>query len=235
MRTYILQAILLISMLGPASLAQNAYNDMMHRNIAKCRLAVQREPNNAQAQQSLANALYCINYKQVGNAVYCDPAPPAVQNEAIAHMRKAIALQPNHYDWQSTLGVYLSNRGRYGEAIPHLKKSLHLLGPVKPFNVRQGGPSDIMQIAEGAFAGHRLLGDALVKLGRYKEAEAQYRQALQFDPDADWVLLGFGNALNGEGLRAQARAAWQKIISLNPKPTYYSKQARLMLSKYPQL
>ncbi len=91
-----------------------------------------------------------------------------------------------------------------------------------------------MQVAQSAFGSHYVLGNVLVKIGRPKEAETQYRQALQFDPDADWVLLGMGNSLNGEGKRAQARATWQKIITLNPKPTYYSRKARLMLSKYPE-
>jgi tetratricopeptide (TPR) repeat protein len=234
MKTYILFASLLLSVSESALLAQS-YNDMRHSSVAKYRLAVQREPNNAQAQEHLATALYESNYKQMGNVVYTDQALPAVQEEAIAHLEKAVTLQPNHYDWQSTLGMYLSNRGRYEESIPHLKQSLHLLGPVKPFNVRQGGPSDLMQVAQSAFGSHYLLGDTLVKLGRHKEAEAQYRQALQFDPKADWVLLGMGNALIGEGKRAQARAAWQKIVSLNPKPTYYRRKAQLMLTKYPPL
>lgn len=233
MKCYMLLASLLLSVSVSASLAQS-YNDMMHRNVAKYRLAVQRESNNAQAQEHLATALYESNYKQVGNVVHCDPTSPAVQDEAIAHLEKAVALQPNHYDWQSTLGMYLSNRGRYGKAIPHLKKSLHLLGPVKPFNVQQGGPSNVMQIAQNAFSSRYIFGNVLVKLGRNKEAESQYRQALQFDPDADWVLLGMGNALIGEGKQAQARAVWQRMLSLNSKPTYYSKKARLMLTKYSQ-
>jgi tetratricopeptide (TPR) repeat protein len=232
MKTDIRLAGVLLSMYGSAALAQS-YNDMRHISVTERRMAAQKQPYDAQAQQKLAEALYSIEYKQVGNVVRCDVAPSAIQDEAIAHLSKAVLLSPNHYDWQSTLGMYLINRERYQEAILHLKQSLHLLGPVKPFNVRQGGPSNVMQIAQSAFSSHSILGDSLVKIGRYEEAEFHYRRALQFDPDADWVLLGIGNAMNGEGKRFQARAAWQKIISHSPSQTFYTKQARLKLEKYP--
>lgn len=235
MKPFMLFMGLLLSVFGSASLAQDAYSAMAQRNIAKCRLAVKSAPNNAQAQQSLAAALNTSNYKQVGNAVYCNPALPIVQDEAIAHLKRAIALQPNHYDWQADLGLYLNNRGRYQEAIPHLKKSLHLLGTVKPFLVGHGGEPSVMHRAESAYSAHSLLGDAFNKTGRYAEAEAEYRRALLFDPGDAWLLLGLGNALHGEGKRAQSRAAWQKIISLNSKPTFYTKQARAKLAKYPSL
>lgn len=233
MNTKVMLAGLFLCMSGSALLAQDHYNDMMHSNIAKYRFAVQSRPNDAVAQEHLAEALYDINYRQVGNVVYTDVAPLATQDEAITHLKTAVALQPNHYSWQQTLGMYLSNRGRNQEAIPHLRQSLHMLGLVKPFNVRRGGPSNVMQIAQSAFSSHYLLGDALVKLGLYREAEAQYNQALLFDPDADWVLLGVGNALNSQGKRLQARAAWRKIMSHSPRPTFYTRQAHIRLAKYP--
>ena len=197
MKINTLLAALLLSAPESAMLAQDHYSDMMHAKVAAYRAVVRKDPRSAQAQERLAVALYEINYRQSGNVVYTDLAPPSTQDEAI----------------------------------PHLKTSL--LGLVKPFPIRRGGPSDQMQVAQSTFSSHYLLGDALVKLGAYQEAEAQYDQALRFDPSADWVLLGFGNALNGGGQRLQARAAWQKIISHSPRPTFYTRQAHIKLAKYP--
>ncbi len=121
MRISLFSVGLLLSVSASASLALDSYGTMTQRNVAKYRLAVQKNPNDAQAQERLAYFLYCTNYKQVGNAIHCDPAPLVVQDEALGHLERAIALQPNHYDWQSTLGMYLSNRSRYAEALPHLK------------------------------------------------------------------------------------------------------------------
>ena len=231
-----IQTLLVVSALlmsGSALLAQDSYNEMMHRNVAKYRLAVQQEPNNAQAQEHLATALYTSNYRQLGNAVHCDPASPAVQDEAIAHLRTAIMLQPNHYEWQSDLGLYVYNKGRYPEAILALRKSLHLLGPVRPFLFGDGSEPTFHQ-AESAFSAHSLLGDALSKTRHYAEAEAEYHRAMLFGPGGERLLLNLGLAENGQGNRSQARAVWQEVILLSPRPTYYGNKARLMLSKYPE-
>jgi tetratricopeptide (TPR) repeat protein len=218
-----------------ASLAQDNYSDMLRSNVAKYRLAVQKNPNDAQAQQSLALALSTSNYRfnKKANVVDANPASISVQEEALVHMQKAVMLQPNHYDWQSALGSDLSNQGRYAEAILHFKKCLHLIGPVKPSDVHPETDPKRYQMAEFAYAAHYSFGDALVKIGRNEEAIVQYHQAMRFYPNEVYVLLGFGNALNGIGDRTKARAVWQKMVALSPKPTYYSRQALVLLAKYP--
>ena len=65
--------------------------------IPEFRQAVQLDPNNADAQFWLANGLYMINAKRVGNTISSSAGtPPAVLDEAILHLRKAVALQPNN-------------------------------------------------------------------------------------------------------------------------------------------
>ena len=233
MKTYAIFAGLILFLLAPKLSAQDHYQEMIQGKIAECRKAVQQQPNNAQAQKELAYVLETSNYKQVGNVVYTNNAPASVQDEAIRHLTKAVSLEPNHYDWQSSLGLYLNNRGRYQEAIPHLKQSLYLLGLVKPISLSHGGWTDQTKHAESVWSTYGILGDALAKLGRYHEAAEYYQQALKFDSTSCWVLLGLGNALNGEGKRPQARDAWQKIVLLNPKPNFYFREARRKLALFP--
>ena len=113
--------------------------------IPEFRKAVQIDPNNAEAQFWLANALYMIKAKRVGHTTSSYPAPPAVLDEAILHMQKAVALRPKDPSWHSALGTYLSNRGRHVEALAEYRQSMHLLPPLSP--------ADIKPSADGSISG----------------------------------------------------------------------------------
>ena len=82
-------------------------------HIAALHRTVQSNPNDAEAQYQLAEALYTINDKHFRtprrNTTIHIPPPPAVLAEAVQHLREAVALQPGNGDWQSELGTYLDN------------------------------------------------------------------------------------------------------------------------------
>jgi beta-lactamase regulating signal transducer with metallopeptidase domain len=80
-------------------------NGQSRDGIPDFRQAVLLDTNNAQAQFWLANALYGVNNKRVGHTRNLHPAPPAMLDEAILHLRKAVALQPGNVDWLSALGT----------------------------------------------------------------------------------------------------------------------------------
>jgi tetratricopeptide (TPR) repeat protein len=77
------------------------------------------------------------------------------------------------------------------------------------------------------------LGGVLLKTRRYQEAALHYQQALLFRPGTDWVLLGLGDALNGEGQRTEARQVWKKALAAAtiPLDPYYQNQAQARLAK----
>lgn len=198
--------------------------------IPEFRRAVQLNPKNAEAHKHLASALYAIKFRRVGNTTYAYPAPHAVLDEAIEHLRKAVALRPNHADWHSSLGTYLSNRGRHREAIAEYRRVLRLLPPVEPFDIRHGEPGN--GAAQAAFDNHWLLGSELLKTGQAQDAMYHLRQALRFNPTANWVLLDMGNALNRSGRRSEARRYWKKVMASTPPNTYYWESAQAMLRRY---
>ena len=202
--------------------------------IPEFRRAVALDPNDADAQDQLAQALYQIRDKHfragLKDTLVGLPTPPAAMDEAIRHMERAVALRPDDADWHSALGTYLSTRGRYAEAIAQYRRALHLLPPVGPVNLERGVPQSVSQAAQSTCDNNWLLGDALVKARQYQEALPHYREALRFRPSADWMLLGYGDALHGARRTAEARASWRKLLTVQPPNPYYQRQARARLA-----
>jgi len=204
--------------------------------IPEFRRAVQIAPNDAEAQAHLAQALYQIKNNRIRTVLRYStvgiPAPAAVMDEAIQHMEKAVALHPDNGEWHSLLGTYLSSRARYGGAIAQFRLALHMLLPVRPVNLMISSSSPLPQAAQYMFDAQWSLGDALLKTGQYQEAVVHYQEAIRLYPRADWVWLGYGDALNGSGRRAEARAAWRKCLAAMPSKSYYQRQARARLGRY---
>jgi tetratricopeptide (TPR) repeat protein len=59
-------------------------------------------------------------------------------------------------------------------------------------------------------------GDAYLRLGRYKEAEADFRQARDLRPDYPPVHLSLGNVLLVQGKPTEAAAEFRKALDLRP-------------------
>ena len=87
-------------------------NGQPRDGISGFRKAVQTDPNNADAQFWLANSLHESKSKRFVTAkrdtTVIVPAPAAIQDEAILHLRRAVAQRPNDAQWHSALGTYLS-------------------------------------------------------------------------------------------------------------------------------
>jgi tetratricopeptide (TPR) repeat protein len=63
---------------------------------------------------------------------------------------------------------------------------------------------------------HFRRGHALGDQGRYKEAEAAYREALCLNPDYPLAHNNLGNALADQGRLKEAEAAWREALRLRP-------------------
>jgi len=211
-------------------------NGQPRDGIPEFRRAVQIDPNNAEAQKALAAALYEIKDKRFRTRLIDTtvglPAPPAVLDEAILHMRRAVALRPNDAGWHSTLATYLSNRGRHREGVAEYRRSMHLLPPLSPADIKPSADGSISGKVQPWYDAYWTLGEELVQTGQYQEAVMNLRQALRFNPSDGAHLLWLGDALNGSRHRAEARAAWRKSLAAQPPNSYYQRQARARLARY---
>jgi len=60
-------------------------------------------------------------------------------------------------------------------------------------------------------------GNALVTLGRHKEAIEAYQQAVAIDPKQTYAYYGLGNALDTLGRHKEAIEAYQQAVAIDPK------------------
>ncbi len=82
--------------------------------------------------------------------------------EAMALIRRALALAPDNPAYIDTLGWIYFQQGRYEDAVRELRRAIDA----------GGDDSEI----------HEHLGDALEKLGRHQEAQAAWKRAAELDP-----------------------------------------------------
>jgi len=118
-------------------------------------------------------------------------------DEAIACMRKAVALRPDLAPAQANLGLLLVAVHRHAEAEAPLRAALGLM------------PRDAML--------RNALGVALEGLQRFDEAEKTYRAALEIDPRLPEAHANLGNCLRRLGRMQQAEAHFVRAIELKPE------------------
>jgi tetratricopeptide (TPR) repeat protein len=160
-------------------------------------------------------------------------------NEALPHVLKAVALNPNlalaHYN----LGNVLLAQGRNAEALAQFEIHVNLdpLDPVAQYNfgsvlLDQGLAEDAIphlekavQIRPGAADYHDTLGNAFRRTGRAAEAISQYEKSLQIVPryaeassSLAWMLATTPKASLRNGSRAVQLALLANQLSGGPDP-----------------
>jgi len=110
-------------------------------------------------------------------------------NEAIAHLQKALEIQPLDADAHNNLGNALLLANRVDEAIPHYRSAL--------------------EIRPDFGSAHANLGRALLKNGQVDEAISHYEKALELQPENPgfqnalaWVLATCPKAASRNGAKA---------------------------------
>lgn len=114
---------------------------------------------------------------------------------AIAEFRQALLLSPHQTTVSYNLALALHKRGDYEETI-HLCEQL-------------------LRIEPDADA-YGVLGNAKRACGRWQEAVAAYRNALQIQPDHVLILYNLGLALTEGGQFAEAETVFRKALRLSP-------------------
>lgn len=155
----------------------------------------------------------------------------AEHREAIAHLRRAIALMPGYGEAHYNLGITLAGQGQLEEAIEHLRIADRLIpdDPATIYNLGQalGLAGRLDEAAEQFGRAVRLnphdvraldaLGGALVMQGRPGEAVERFRAALSAAPDDPNLHYRYSMALLVRGGSAgEAAGHLREAIRLNP-------------------
>jgi protein O-GlcNAc transferase len=120
-----------------------------------------------------------------------------LNEEAIRHLRRAVALAPKSVSAHFNLGNALLKHAEYEPALASFNAALALKPNHAPFLAAAG--------------------DALTKLGRQDEAIAQYCQAIAIAPDQPHAHENLGRVLYKLDRRKEAVKSLQQAIRLAPK------------------
>ena len=119
-------------------------------------------------------------------------------DKALAEGERAVALNPSGADVHAFYGLILTYACRPEEAIPMFQKAIRF----NPF-----GP--------GWY--YITFSFALQNVGRFEEAAAACRKALQLSPDSFFAHVGLASTYSMMGREKEARAEATEIIRINPK------------------
>ncbi len=116
-------------------------------------------------------------------------------DEALVYFEKVLEIDPACVDTHLNIAVILTDKGNYAEAVKHYRIALAI----------DDMPST-----------HRQLGFALLNLGLFDEAVAEYRKALQWMPEDPDMLNELGYALVYTGKSDEAISLYNKALHIAP-------------------
>ncbi|MEP6698523.1 MAG: tetratricopeptide repeat protein [Verrucomicrobiota bacterium] len=172
-----------ITILTALTLAARTYTSYWKESELLWSYTLTHSSNNAMAELNLGEAVH-----KKGRV-----------DEAITHLTKAVAIQPDNATSHGALGIALLTKGRRDEAFAHLRKSLELNPEQAPV--------------------HSSLGMALLELGQPEESLAHLRTALEIDPDDGDAHYNLGNTLLQMGQASGAVMEYEQALGINPKDT----------------
>jgi tetratricopeptide (TPR) repeat protein len=114
----------------------------------------------------------------------------------IDHFRKALKLDPNHYEAHVHMGLSLAFRQNLDEAIIHFRKAIQI-NPKPP-------------------EAYNSLGVALAKAGKMEEAVTQLKEAIRINPKFAKAHNSLGVILAKNGKIDEALAYLQEAVRLQP-------------------
>jgi tetratricopeptide (TPR) repeat protein len=152
-------------------------------------------------------------------------------DEAIAHYREAIRIDPRYPNAHDNLGAALLGEGNFEEALARFQEASRLQPESPEFRAkvatvlfRLGRPVDAVPYLEraigadtGAFGAQVSLGVALQEGGRLDEAQARFARALEVRPDSAQALSGLGEVLGKMGRVAEAVPVLRRALDADPR------------------
>jgi tetratricopeptide (TPR) repeat protein len=150
--------------------------------------------------------------------------------EAMAHAREALRLNPDHAPARNNLGLAMRKLGRLEEARAQYMEALRINPDYAPahnnlgYVLQESGHieeaisqyEEALRISRNYPEAHYNLGNALQMTGRTEEAVAQYRHTLQLAPDFTAAHYNLGLALQRLGRQEEAAAEYREALRVNP-------------------
>ncbi len=167
-----------------------------------------------------------IGHNNLGNALL----QKGKVDDAIAHFKKAMEIQPDYAGAYNNLGSALCQKGRVDEAIAYYQKALQI-NPADAeacYNLgnallKMGQVDDALvhfqkalEIKPGFAEAHNNLGNTLLKMGQVDDALVHFQKALEIKPDSAEACYNLGNALLQKGQVDDALVHFQKALEIKP-------------------
>jgi len=177
--------------------------------------ALRVNPNNPRAHNNLGHQLHAADRPE----------------EAVAHLRLAVALKPSYAEAHLNLGVALDELGQTEEATRAYKRALEL----RPDDGRAwhnlgaalfdlGRPHESVRCYQRALThqpdlveAHNNLAGALVHLGNLEQAIPHFARTIELDPLHAQAHYNLGVALGRLGRQQQAMSHYQRAVELQPE------------------
>jgi tetratricopeptide (TPR) repeat protein len=200
-----------------AGLAEwQAERGLMDKAIANYREAVRLAPAGGDYRHALGMAL----------------ARPGQTEEASRELAEAVRLNPGRANARVSLAAIMVREGRVGEAVsqyrealriePRMPQALSGLGfaLVQEGRFQEAAQSCLQaaQLDRQSFDGRMCAGLALARLGDASRAAAEFHEATVLDPSSEAAFVNLGIALTrvGPARKADAIAAFEKALRINP-------------------
>ncbi len=150
--------------------------------------------------------------------------------EAAAHYRQALAIDPSCAQGHNNLGVVLKDLGHLDEAVTHHGAALKInptdadayynlglaLTGQGRFDEARAHYKKALKLNPNDAAAHHNLGAVLVKQGRPEEAERSFGKALEANPDSAEFHNSFGAVLIGQGRLDEAAGCFLAALNIDP-------------------
>ena len=135
--------------------------------------------------------------------------------EAVAHLEAAARLQPQATEIQHTLGLAYRGIGDLDRAERLLQVALVDNRMLRLVAI----PGDPLRDLEALHSDARYFarrGQLLLSAGRFREAEAEFRRAIEAEPDGASGWLNLGITRLRQGRPAEALTAFEEVLRLDP-------------------
>jgi Flp pilus assembly protein TadD len=150
-------------------------------------------------------------------------------DEARAEYERAIAFDAKMPEAYLNLGILLLDKQEYAAAVTPLSKAVELLPaqsrPRSLLAVAQDRSGDqeaaarsfegVLHLDPNDLSANHYLGDLDLRRGKFAEAEAKFRHALQIQSDTPELLLGLAQSLEAEN-KPEAAEAYRKYLTVVP-------------------
>ncbi len=130
-------------------------------------------------------------------------------DEAVNHLRQAVALDPAYSDAYKHLGIALRQTGNWAEAERAYRQAIFL------------NPHDAIAINN--------LGYLFMRQGKQPQAQSEFKRALELQPTLAMAAANYGESLEREGRIAAATLRFRDAVRMAPRNVMYRLKLALAL------